>query len=163
MMVCDLAKGLGLREALEAAMEELRCQQDHEETLEALEAVLEHVDFGTPVHRALQSLGEGWIAEEALALAVFCALKAPSLEAGIIMAVNITGDSDSTGAITGNLLGAHFGVHEIPERWLDLLELKPVITDMADDLASVPSWVLQGASQADTDERVYWTTRYPGT
>ena len=55
---------------------------------------------------ALAKIGQGWVAEEAMAIAVFCSLRSPNLEEGVVMAVNITGDSDSTGAITGNLMGA---------------------------------------------------------
>ena len=37
------------------------------------------------------------MAEEALAIAVFCALAAPDFESGVLTAVNHGGDSDSTG------------------------------------------------------------------
>jgi ADP-ribosylglycohydrolase len=50
------------------------------------------------------------VADEALGIALFCAVRARNLEDGVVMAVNITGDSDSTRAITGNLLGVMLGV-----------------------------------------------------
>jgi ADP-ribosyl-[dinitrogen reductase] hydrolase len=58
----------------------------------------------------LPSLGQGWVAEEALAIAVLCALAADTPRNAIIAAVNHDGDSDSTGSITGNLVGAMHGV-----------------------------------------------------
>lgn len=81
-------------------------------------------------------LGEGWVAEEALAIAVFCAVRyQDDFAAGIRAAVNHKGDSDSTGAVCGNILGAWLG-KEAVESAFDLqdLELREVIEKMADQL-----------------------------
>ena len=84
---------------------------------------------------AIRALGEGWVAEETLAIAVYCALKyADDFEKGILASVNHDGDSDSTGAVTGNILGAALGFHAIPQRFTDQLELKEVILEIAEDL-----------------------------
>ena len=80
-------------------------------------------------------LGEGWTGEEALAIALFCALKHfDNFEQAMITAVNHGGDSDSTGAVTGNILGAAVGYEAIPQFFKDNLELHDVILHMADDL-----------------------------
>lgn len=84
---------------------------------------------------AIRKLGEGWVAEETLAIAVYCALKySDDFEKGIIASVNHDGDSDSTGAVTGNILGAALGFDSIPEKFIDKLELKDVILEVAEDL-----------------------------
>ncbi len=86
---------------------------------------------------AIHSLGEGWVAEETLAIAVYCALKYPEdLEKALITSVNHRGDSDSTGAVTGNILGAALGEQAIPEKFLNHLELHDVICEIAEDLFS---------------------------
>lgn len=83
------------------------------------------------IHR----LGEGWVGEEALAIAIYCSLRHESnFSAGIVAAVNHKGDSDSTGAITGNVLGAWLGFDKIEAKWKENLELYGVILEMADDL-----------------------------
>lgn len=83
------------------------------------------------IHR----IGEGWVAEETLAIAIYCALRhSDDFSAGIIAAVNHRGDSDSTGAVTGNILGALLGYDAIDEKWKRDLELQDVILEMADDL-----------------------------
>ena len=83
----------------------------------------------------IHALGEGWVGEEALAIAVYCALRYQNdFSAGIIAAVNHRGDSDSTGAIAGNILGAWVGFDGIDVRWTDELELYDVILEIADDL-----------------------------
>ncbi len=84
---------------------------------------------------AIHALGEGWVGDEALAIAVYCALKYPNdVEKALIAAVNHKGDSDSTGAITGNILGAALGIDAIPEKFIHHLELKDTILEIADDL-----------------------------
>ena len=52
----------------------------------------------------------------------------------MIAAVNHGGDSDSTGAVTGNILGAAVGYEAIPQFFKEDLELHDVILHMADDL-----------------------------
>ena len=84
---------------------------------------------------AIHALGQGWVGDEALAIAVYCALKYENdFEKAMIAAVNHNGDSDSTGAIAGNILGAHLGAAAIPEKYLANLELKDAILELADDL-----------------------------
>ena len=84
---------------------------------------------------AIRELGQGWVAEETLAIAVYCALKySQDFEKAIIASVNHSGDSDSTGAVTGNILGAYLGMKAIPQKFIENLELKDVILEIADDL-----------------------------
>ena len=59
---------------------------------------------------------------------------------GVTIAVNHDGDSDSTGAITGNILGTIHGALKIPAEWLGRLELREVITEIADDLFEFREW-----------------------
>lgn len=164
-IICDLATGSELRAAVDTSRETLRRHPNHQETLEAMDQALRLASSQTPSDEALAQLGQGWVAEEALAISLYCALTAPNLEEGVIRAVNITGDSDSTGAITGNLMGAWLGAHEIPERWLAPLELRDVLTEISDDLATLPHWPLSefGHERAeDQAEEDYWWQRYPG-
>jgi ADP-ribosylglycohydrolase len=157
--VALLAKGASLREALARAKAELVKNPRYEETLEALEAA-EALARSRPARaEAIRALGGGWVAEEALAIAVYAALSAETFEAGVILAVNHDGDSDSTGSIAGNLLGALHGVESIPARWLETLELRGVIEEVADDLATVREWK---DGREDPEEWGYWWERYPG-
>ncbi|MDE7121057.1 MAG: ADP-ribosylglycohydrolase family protein [Oscillospiraceae bacterium] len=93
----------------------------------------EKIDDLTAIHM----LGEGWVAEETLAIAVYCALRYPDqFEKAIVASVNHNGDSDSTGAVTGNLLGAYLGYDEIPEKLKRNLELHDLMLQLADLLDS---------------------------
>lgn len=83
----------------------------------------------------IEAIGEGWVAEETLAIAVYCAVKYfDNFEKAIIASVNHRGDSDSTGAVTGNILGAVVGYDAISEFFKTDLELHDVILHVADDL-----------------------------
>ncbi len=84
---------------------------------------------------AIDKLGEGWVAEETIAIAVYASLKySDSFEKAIICAVNHSGDSDSTGALTGNIMGAYLGYDSIPTYYKENLELKETIFELATDL-----------------------------
>lgn len=83
----------------------------------------------------IEAIGEGWVAEEAWAMAVYCTAKYfDNFEQAMIASINHCGDSDSTGAITGNILGAVDGFDAIPQFYKDDLELHDVILHVADDL-----------------------------
>ena len=89
-----------------------------------------------PDEEAIGLLGEGWVGNQALAIALFCCLRHPdSMEDCLSAAVTHGGDSDSTGAIAGNLLGAHLGEEAIPARWLERLEARDVIRQLANLMA----------------------------
>lgn len=80
-------------------------------------------------------IGAGWCGDEALAIALYCSLRHSSdFSAAIIAAVNHSGDSDSTGAITGNIVGAMVGYEAIEAKWKQDLELKGTILEIAEDL-----------------------------
>lgn len=83
----------------------------------------------------IRALGQGWVAEETLAIAIYCSLRySDNFSRGIIAAVNHSGDSDSTGAVTGNILGALIGYEAIEGKWKKDLECADIILEMADDL-----------------------------
>lgn len=101
-----------------------------------MEKALLLADGDLPDEEAVNRLGEGWVGDEAMAIALLCCLRHPdSLEDCLSAAVTHKGDSDSTGAIAGNLLGAHLGAEAIPARWLRHLEAREVIEALARQIA----------------------------
>jgi ADP-ribosylglycohydrolase len=152
LIISDVAREASLREAVHATLPFLEAHEHSGETTSALKDALE-LSLESNWRERLPELGEGWVAEEALAIAVLCALSASSPEECIIAAVNHTGDSDSTGAIAGNIVGAIHGPEFLAQEWLDKLEARDLIETLANDLASVVE------QSADADQM--WD-RYPG-
>lgn len=107
---------------------------------------------------AISQLGEGWVAEEALAIAVYSALKYKDrFRKGVICAVNHDGDSDSTGAITGNILGAYLGLSAIDADGsiINKLEAYDVMYEISQDL-------VKGCEMSEFGkyEDVKWLSKY---
>lgn len=134
LLVHEVAGGATIDEGALRALVELRRHPGHEETSAAVERALALSRSPRAPALDVEALGAGWVAEEALAIGLFAALTAADFEAGVLLAVNHSGDSDSTGAIAGSLLGAAMGESAIPRRWIDRLELREVIERVADDL-----------------------------
>ncbi len=94
----------------------------------------------TDPEAALLHLGEGWIAEEAVALALYCFLKHPHNYADtIIRAANTNGDSDSIACIAGGISGAYLGVEAIPSDWVRRIEKTEYLDGLAARLAEKKS------------------------
>lgn len=99
------------------------------------DAVLYSESPADDVRTIEDKLGGGWVAEETVAIAVYCSLAHfNDFEKAIVAAVNHGGDSDSTGAVTGNLLGTVIGYEALPDFYKNNLELHDAILHIADDL-----------------------------
>lgn len=161
VLIQALTGGASLPEALATAKPLLQKDVDHEETLRAIEKAEALAVFDISPADAITQLGQGWVAEEALAISLYCALVAQDVKHGIILAVNHDGDSDSTGSIVGNLLGTMHGVEAIPAEWLHTLELRSVITELAEDLYAFKDWKIGEYSENDELNRQI-SQKYPG-
>jgi ADP-ribosylglycohydrolase len=125
VLVQQVLAGASVLDATAVARAELVRWDGHEEQLVLLDRA---VTSPRPTPELIASeFGGGWVGEEALAIGLLAALTADSLADGLLLAVNHSGDSDSTGAICGNILGARDGVEAIPEHWLEDLELADVV------------------------------------
>lgn len=119
-----------------AAVEKLWPGAEHLPELQALVEKTVDLSMSSMSDReAIRLLGEGWVGDEALAIALFCVLRHPDdLKACLIAAVNHDGDSDSTGSIAGNLLGARLGLAALPEEFRENLELEDILFGLAGKL-----------------------------
>lgn len=113
-------------------------------------------------------LGEGWTGEEAWAIALYCSVRhVDNMEEAIIASVNHDGDSDSTGSICGNIMGAIYGYEAIKRQGLfcpqghdfeSTIELSNLILALADDLYT--SCIISEYDPIDTPEKRQWCERY---
>jgi ADP-ribosylglycohydrolase len=77
--------------------------------------------------------GTGYVVD-ALEAALWAFATTDSFEQGALAAVNLGDDADTTGAIYGQLAGAHYGVRGIPEPWVGRIALPQTIVGLADAL-----------------------------
>ncbi|MER7079253.1 ADP-ribosylglycohydrolase family protein, partial [Saccharopolyspora kobensis] len=115
-----------------------RVLREDAETANALAEAATLARLGANVSH-IERLGQGWIGPEALAIGVYCALAMPKPEQftdALRLAVNHSGHSDSTAAVTGSILGARHGTAVLPRPWLGRLELADVIERIGHDLGA---------------------------
>ena len=108
------------------------------ETYEALSLALSARQNAAP--ETIEMLGEGWVAEEALAMALYACLCAESFEHCLQIAITHSGDSDSVGAIAGNLLGLMFPDEVFRSPFFAELRGKDIISTISRDLMTCCNW-----------------------
>ncbi|MBN1890397.1 MAG: ADP-ribosylglycohydrolase family protein [Thermoflexales bacterium] len=105
---------------------------DFEDAFVRLERAFEWTDEET----ALAHIGKGWVAEESLALVLYCVRRYPDDYAACVRrAANTDGDSDSIACIAGGLMGARLGLKAIPPDWVARVEASDEIGQLAGALA----------------------------
>lgn len=150
-IVASIISGEDINTAVYHTLTVLSEYENHEECTHLLQQALDFSNRRIPDVDAITQLGQGWVGEEALAISIYCALKyQDDFRKAVIAAANHNGDSDSTASITGNILGAYLGLSYIPSDWLEKVELKEVLIQVADDLLIG----YQGNQE--------WRERYPG-
>jgi len=77
--------------------------------------------------------GTGYVVK-CLEAALWAFYNSDSFRDGCLLAVNLGDDADTTGAVYGQIAGAHYGVDGIPEDWRRKLAHAELITSFADDL-----------------------------
>lgn len=162
VLIAAIVDGQELGTAAEATLDQLRHHDHHEETSQAIEQAV--AAARGPVGPAiLESLGGGWVAEEALAIALCAALAHPGPEEmldALALSVTHSGDSDSTGAICGNILGALHGETALPPELAFEVEGRGTILTLADDFCY--EFTTGDRLHGDYGPHTRWTQRYPG-
>lgn len=139
-LVQALVAGSTLTEAMAGADDLLAEEAGAEETAAALASARQAAAKGMFSFEAMSALGEGWVGEEALALALACALAvdvddAQSIRQMMWMAARHDGDSDSTAALLGSLIGAMVDDPRVlPTDWIDELAMREVIDEVSSTL-----------------------------
>lgn len=162
VIVGAIMKGDTLLGAVETTLRLIRQHDHHAETSHAIEQAMQAAR--RPADAAvLESLGGGWIAEEALAIAVYAALSHPGPEEvldALALSVTHSGDSDSTGSICGNILGAVHGETALPPELAFEVEGRGTILTLADDF--IYEFTAGSRLHGDYGPYTRWTDRYPG-
>jgi len=132
-----LLEDLPLHSALIQASKLARDWAGHEEAVGLLQTAL---DLSVrPFNGVLpEELGQGWVGEQALAIAVYAACRSHSFQEMLVIAANHGGDSDSTASLAGQLFGAQHGLESLPHAWIRRLDVFDAALDLVD--WSQPLW-----------------------
>jgi ADP-ribosyl-[dinitrogen reductase] hydrolase len=77
--------------------------------------------------------GSGYVVDS-LEAALWAFYKTTDFESGVLAAVNLGDDADTTGAIYGQLAGAHYGIDGILQKWQKKIKMRTLIEQYAEDL-----------------------------
>lgn len=69
-----------------------------------------------------------------LEASIWCFLTTDNYRDAVLKGVNLGGDTDTTGAVTGGLAGLFYGHEDIPNKWLDKLARRDDIEELAERL-----------------------------
>ena len=157
-----VSEGITLISAIEETSKILLTYENHKECLDAINKAVEMSKTAKPTPENIEKLGSGFLAEEALAISLYCALSyQDDFRKGVLAAVNHSGDSDTTGAITGNILGTLLGEEAIPKEWAEGLELSGIVRRIASDLYD--GIYVYPIGEYDSKSIQSWWSKYPMT
>lgn len=159
VIVHGLARGESVDAAVQRTLGLLAARPGHEPVTQALRQALGSVRQGIPGPGRIAALGDGHAPEDALAVAVYCALVGEDIRHGLRLAVNHDGPSGATGTLCGALLGTMHGETALPPAWLAELEGRGTLLEIADDFAME---MTQGpALHSPGVAASGWLARYP--
>ena len=147
-LVHQLMRGRSLKEAVFGLEEHLKSVEDADLMRTVLLSAMKIAALPDVTPDFVEVLGGGWVGHECLAIAVLAALIDVPLQRKFEIAINHSGDSDSTAAVLGNLLGAEYGhqaLLQIPAyreitAHLDIAPLLgPLIKNLSNWLDSAPN------------------------
>ena len=136
-MLADVTAGAKLEECAAQTATTYARLAGGEETAQAIQAALRAPREGTG--ETVESLGGGWTAEEALSIALYACLAGGSFEEALLIAATHGGDSDSTAAIAGNMLGLLDPAAVLRHRWAEIVEGADIISQLVRDYRQLSS------------------------
>lgn len=125
-----LMDGLDIKDAVLQSLSLLFKYDGHEETLRKAEQAIELAQSDMAPVDAIETLGQGWVGEEALGIGIYAALEGRDFSEAVRIGANHTGDSDSTASIAGQLYGAWHGLNGMPEEWIEALDIHDIINGL---------------------------------
>lgn len=137
-LLADVMNGRDLELYSRSLVDQYRKIDGADEVVAAAEKARSAVRDGTP--QTVATLGEGWIAEECLAIALYAALSTTNFKDGISVALKHSGDSDSCGAVAGSLLGIMYPEEVFAFDCTSLIELQECLRKLSKDLVNVQSF-----------------------
>ena len=140
-VIAYIIQGKGVAEAADAALAHLRKRADGAGMEKMLvDAIALAANDGIDAREAIKFIGRGWRGDEALSIALYCAIRHPcDYLSCIIEATNHDGDSDTVGSIAGGIVGTYLGLDGIPISFVNRLPMAAELVTLAEDVFNAPA------------------------
>jgi ADP-ribosyl-[dinitrogen reductase] hydrolase len=115
----------------------LRGKTDLDQIINVVLPMVENRDVREAIVKATDSNcipGISGFVLDTLGVAFHALYYTDSFEEAVVHAVNVGGDTDTHGAVTGALAGAYYGFEAIPKRWLDVIQNCERLVKLAEEM-----------------------------
>lgn len=147
-LISGIVQGGEVKDVAMEGLAQLKKTAGYEICYEKLKQAILLSSDDMKVSDAMHQIGEGLVAEEAMALALYLSIKfKEDFEGAIVTASKYDGNSDSIGAMCGNIMGTYLGDYEIPYKWIQKLELSELMIYGADKILDKVNNGIQSVSE----------------
>lgn len=134
-LISGIIQGGEIKDVAMEGLAQMKKCSGHETCYEKIKQAILLSGDDMKVSHAMDEIGEGRVAEEAIALALYLAIKyKEDFEGAIVTATKHNKVDDSISAICGNIMGTYLGDYEIPYKWIQKLELSELMIYGADKM-----------------------------
>jgi ADP-ribosyl-[dinitrogen reductase] hydrolase len=95
------------------------------------EILAEYPEYNKVLNISKCNIKSSGFVVDSLMAALWCFINTDTFEEAVCEAVNLCGDADTVGAITGGLAGAYYGAEAVPARWSEKILVRDKITEIA--------------------------------
>lgn len=107
------------------------------------EIIVDYPEYKRVLNISKCNLKSSGYVVDSLMAALWCFINTDTFEDAVCEAVNLCGDADTVGAITGGLAGSYYGAEAIPDRWSEKILVRDQLIDIAKRIAAVVGTVNQ--------------------
>lgn len=136
LLVRQLLQGGSIVAALESSVTQFRNYYGTNVGWSAEFDAFKPILNGALVESHQNDISSGGYVIDTLTASIWCLLTMSSFEECVLKAVNLAGDSDTTGCVAGGLAGVHYGMTEIRQSWIESLartvEIKALFEQFVD-------------------------------
>ena len=121
LIIRELLNGLSAPEAFANGLSAFRSHYEPEAWWAAEFDYFQLLLAGDLGHQPEREIDSSGYVVHTLAASIWCLLTTSSFQECVLKAVNLGGDTDTTGCVAGGLAGSHYGLAAIPQPWRDVL------------------------------------------
>lgn len=95
------------------------------------EVIKEYPEYNVVFKMSKEELNPSGYVVDTMICSLWCFINTATFEDAVCEAVNLCGDADTVGAITGGLAGVYYGFDSVPERWREKIVVRDKLVEIA--------------------------------